>query len=86
VDLLQSFRSAEIPSLLLKLVYTDRPLGIHGQPPENWNGIQKPNGKPGSYCTHGELVFPTWHRVYINMFEVKWPLSHFQIDKKLTEP
>ncbi|CAG8980482.1 hypothetical protein HYALB_00013118, partial [Hymenoscyphus albidus] len=43
--------------------------GIHGQPAENWNGIQQPDGDIGGYCTHGQVVFPTWHRVYMNMFE-----------------
>ena len=52
--------------------------GIHGLPKELWNSVanlnegnqnsQKPEGS--GYCTHGSLVFPTWHRVYILMFEV----------------
>lgn len=41
--------------------------GIHGLPREAWDGVPS---KGWGYCTHGELVFPTWHRVYIAMFEV----------------
>ncbi|KAH6671189.1 hypothetical protein B0J14DRAFT_670158 [Halenospora varia] len=43
--------------------------GIHGQPAENWDGVQQPNGQMGSYCAHGQVVFPTWHRSYMNIFE-----------------
>lgn len=54
---------------------SDSVAGIHGLPEEKWDGVRnelKPNGN-GSYCTHGSIVFPTWHRVYINMFEVLKP-------------
>ncbi|KAJ5907811.1 hypothetical protein N7495_000493 [Penicillium taxi] len=47
--------------------------GIHGSPREKWNGVEfstaDPKISPYGYCTHGMLMFPTWHRVYIGMFE-----------------
>ncbi|KAJ5752131.1 hypothetical protein N7520_009048 [Penicillium odoratum] len=47
--------------------------GIHGSPKEKWNGVEPsaadPVVSPYGYCTHGMLMFPTWHRVYIGMFE-----------------
>ncbi|KAI9789436.1 MAG: hypothetical protein M1835_001679 [Candelina submexicana] len=48
---------------------------IHGLPSELWNNVKNGNDPEGQkfsgsgYCTHGSLVFPTWHRVYIAMFE-----------------
>ncbi|KAJ5628581.1 hypothetical protein N7490_010809 [Penicillium lividum] len=46
---------------------------IHGSPKEKWDGIEPstadPKISPYGYCTHGMLMFPTWHRVYIGMFE-----------------
>lgn len=43
--------------------------GIHGLPHEPWdNAIDKT--KPRGYCTHGTNIFPTWHRVYVALFEV----------------
>ncbi|KAI9845231.1 MAG: hypothetical protein M1837_004986 [Sclerophora amabilis] len=49
---------------------------IHGLPPELWNNVPNLNegkgkvaGSGRGYCTHGSLVFPTWHRVYVLMFE-----------------
>jgi tyrosinase len=50
--------------------------GIHGLPSEPWNGA---TGDPpfdpttvqwGGYCTHGSVLFPTWHRPYLMLFEV----------------
>ena len=50
---------------------------IHGLPSEQWDGIANKNSssRASGYCTHGELVFPTWHRVYMAMFEV-WSDDH----------
>ncbi|KAI9692221.1 MAG: hypothetical protein M1822_006451 [Bathelium mastoideum] len=41
--------------------------GIHGLPKRPWNGDQ--NKREKGYCEHAEIVFPTWHRVYIAMME-----------------
>ncbi|MCJ1361156.1 hypothetical protein MMC16_000253 [Acarospora aff. strigata] len=41
--------------------------GIHGQPYVAWDGVNGPY-KTG-YCTHGSILFPTWHRPYLALFE-----------------
>ena len=53
------------------------PVGIHGYPLENWNGVKArmpveyEDGRYKNYfCRHGSIVFPTWHRAYIYQFEV----------------
>uniref|UniRef100_A0A8H7Y6A8 tyrosinase n=1 Tax=Psilocybe cubensis TaxID=181762 RepID=A0A8H7Y6A8_PSICU len=40
--------------------------GIHGLPYVDWNGT--PSGGRG-YCVHQSLLFPTWHRPYVVLFE-----------------
>ncbi|KAI0322394.1 tyrosinase [Amylostereum chailletii] len=46
--------------------------GIHGLPYVQWDGS---GGKEpiedawGGYCTHGSMLFPTWHRPYVALFE-----------------
>ncbi|KAI0667737.1 tyrosinase [Trametes maxima] len=44
--------------------------GIHGLPYVPWNyaGEAAP-GKPTGYCVHGSVLFPTWHRPYVALFE-----------------
>ncbi len=49
--------------------------GIHGLPYIPWDGAT--GGKAwddstqwGGYCTHGSVLFPTWHRPYVMLFEV----------------
>lgn len=49
--------------------------GIHGLPNKEWNGAGP--GDPnvatyqgGSYCSHGTVLFPTWHRPYVALYEV----------------
>lgn len=54
--------------------------GIHGQPYVRWNG-EGGNVSVGAevvggtrfkgYCTHGSVLFPTWHRPYVSLFEVR---------------
>jgi hypothetical protein len=43
--------------------------GIHGEPHVPWNGATAQ--KSGSYCQHGSVLFPTWHRSYLLLFEVR---------------
>ena len=53
-------------------------IGIHGLPSAAWDGVEGNNNidpktkKPtvGNYCTHGTILFPTWHRPYLAMLEV----------------
>ncbi|KAH9989737.1 hypothetical protein BJV74DRAFT_796153 [Russula compacta] len=48
--------------------------GIHGLPYERWQGagdITPVTGaQSGGYCTHGTVLFPTWHRPYVALYEV----------------
>lgn len=45
--------------------------GIHGQPYVEWgsSGPETSDTQFGGYCTHGSVLFPTWHRVYTLLFE-----------------
>ncbi|KAI0925031.1 hypothetical protein AcW2_005732 [Taiwanofungus camphoratus] len=45
--------------------------GIHGLPFQRWgeSGGDKPAAEWGGYCTHGSVIFPTWHRPYVALFE-----------------
>ncbi|KAG8917102.1 hypothetical protein FRC00_014036 [Tulasnella sp. 408] len=46
--------------------------GIHGVPFEPWEGVgttQAPGSRFGGYCTHGTVLFPTWHRPYLAVYE-----------------
>ncbi|KAK4232508.1 hypothetical protein QBC38DRAFT_540616 [Podospora fimiseda] len=44
--------------------------GIHGHPHTSWNGVEHVDGAPYSgFCPHGELLFATWHRPYVALFE-----------------
>lgn len=57
--------------------------GIHGYPFVQWgdSGNPTPPTDPdhfGGYCTHGSVVFPTWHRPYVALFEV----IQTQLDRK----
>ncbi|KAI0373661.1 tyrosinase [Pilatotrama ljubarskyi] len=44
--------------------------GIHGLPYTPWNGAgeESPTELAG-YCTHGSVLFPTWHRPYVSLYE-----------------
>ena len=45
--------------------------GIHGVPRQNWNGIGQCSTCSGAdgYCTHDSVLFPSWHRAYLALFE-----------------
>eukprot|EP00475_Leptophrys_vorax_P038907 TRINITY_DN694_c0_g1_i1.p1 TRINITY_DN694_c0_g1~~TRINITY_DN694_c0_g1_i1.p1 ORF type:complete len:565 (-),score=147.18 TRINITY_DN694_c0_g1_i1:263-1957(-) len=48
--------------------------GIHGLPYEVYDDVgappgQAPNEAWKGYCTHGSILFPTWHRAYMNLIE-----------------
>ena len=47
--------------------------GIHGEPYVPWNNATP--DKEGGYCRHRSILFPTWHRPYVALFEVRnlWP-------------
>ncbi|KAI0248614.1 tyrosinase [Lactifluus subvellereus] len=47
--------------------------GIHGLPFVQWEGAGGTHPIQGSgwggYCTHGSVLFPTWHRPYVALYE-----------------
>lgn len=43
--------------------------GIHGRPFTQWDNVPFAPGRTGSYCTHGTVLFPTWHRPYLALYE-----------------
>ncbi|KAI0667738.1 tyrosinase [Trametes maxima] len=45
--------------------------GIHGLPYAAWNDVGTPpqGNQWRGYCTHGSVLFPTWHRPYVALFE-----------------
>lgn len=58
--------------------------GIHGMPVQTWNGVQPFNQYAQSgYCPHDSVLFPTWHRPYLALFEVTTPYSFISISSKL---
>ncbi|KAI5776389.1 hypothetical protein EDC01DRAFT_479471 [Geopyxis carbonaria] len=65
--------------------------GIHGGPFEPWNGELDGRGsKEGWYCTHSSVIFLTWHRPYLAIFEqelyncVQSVLKTFSAEKQKT--
>lgn len=46
-------------------------LGIHGRPFVSWDNVgSAPNMGSNGYCTHTSILFPTWHRPYLALYEV----------------
>ncbi|KAK1835532.1 hypothetical protein QBC39DRAFT_146365 [Podospora conica] len=44
--------------------------GIHGIPYKTWQGVGPTLGNEKSgYCTHASILFPTWHRPYLVLYE-----------------
>ncbi|KAM3081653.1 hypothetical protein ACMFMG_005105 [Clarireedia jacksonii] len=44
--------------------------GIHGRPYIPWDGVAwNPDAPNIGYCTHDDVLFPTWHRPYLALFE-----------------
>ena len=41
--------------------------GIHGRPFVPWDGVQLQQS--AGYCTHEIVLFPTWHRPYLALYE-----------------
>ena len=51
-------------------------LGIHGYPTIEWDNAP---GNPvwgWGYCTHDSVLFPTWHRPYVALYEVSHRVIH----------
>lgn len=44
--------------------------GIHGRPYQAFDGVQPtPGNQENGYCTHVSILFPTWHRPYLALYE-----------------
>ncbi|KAK3337241.1 hypothetical protein B0T19DRAFT_481606 [Cercophora scortea] len=44
--------------------------GIHGIPHKTWGGVgPTPGNEDTGYCTHSSVLFPTWHRPYLALYE-----------------
>ncbi|KAK3372444.1 hypothetical protein B0H63DRAFT_551021 [Podospora didyma] len=44
--------------------------GIHGIPHQTWGGVRPtPGNEETGYCTHSSILFPTWHRPYLVLYE-----------------
>lgn len=58
----------------MSFVYDYKPhlcLGIHGQPIGAWDEDTAPVTQGVGYCTHDSILFPTWHRPYMLLYEVR---------------
>ncbi|KAK6357648.1 hypothetical protein TWF718_001956 [Orbilia javanica] len=42
--------------------------GIHGRPYVAWDGVTGGNNN-GGYCTHADILFLSWHRPYLALYE-----------------
>jgi tyrosinase len=57
-----------------------RPTGIHGRPFVPFdNVLAEPGDENNGYCTHVSILFPTWHRPYLALYEVG-PLKYTEHD------
>ncbi|KAK3335847.1 tyrosinase precursor [Cercophora scortea] len=64
--------------------------GIHGLPFKPWNGVgsntdwQDTDGF-GGYCTHSSILFTTWHRPYMALYEQSLYISVQQVARQFPE-
>lgn len=48
-------------------------------PFEPWSGVNPtPGNEKSGYCHHQDILFPTWHRAYVALYEVS-DLNHVHI-------
>ena len=70
--------AGDVPLLVFDVWLLTRGQGIHGRPYIAWDGVQ--GAFQIGYCTHSSILFPTWHRPYVALFEVHFilrPKFHF---------
>jgi len=61
--------------------------GIHGRPFTAWDGVGDSNGdKQYGYCTHSSILFLSWHRPYMALYEMALYESIQEVVKKFPEP
>lgn len=58
--------------LVFDLWLLTRGQGIHGRPYIAWDGVY--GAFQSGYCTHSSILFPSWHRPYVALFEVRFVL------------
>ncbi|KAF1986411.1 Di-copper centre-containing protein [Aulographum hederae CBS 113979] len=60
--------------------------GIHGSTFGDWDGVGKcATCSSGSiYCTHGNTLFPTWHRPYLAAFEQSLQINALAVANEFT--
>ncbi|OJT09435.1 Tyrosinase [Trametes pubescens] len=57
--------------------------GIHGLPYAPWDGVgEASQAEASGYCTHGSVLFPTWHRPYVALYEQILQKHAIQIARK----
>ena len=56
--------------------------GIHGLPYIEWDGVS--GQYSAGYCPHTSILFPTWHRPYLALFEVSSLVAVFVPPAKAT--
>jgi tyrosinase len=62
--------------------------GIHGRPYLPWDDVQAtPGNDKNGYCAHTSVLFATWHRPYLALFEVchSFKLRHDSLNVMLTD-
>lgn len=65
------FQIAGSSALPFRYCPADKRLGIHGKPFIAWDEPpQEGKSKNKGYCTHNSILFCTWHRPYLLLFEV----------------
>jgi hypothetical protein len=51
-------------------------------PHEAWGGVKPvPGSEDTGYCTHSSVLFPTWHRPYMALYEVRQVFSCHRVDE-----
>jgi len=59
--------------------------GIHGLPFTEWAKKQHSlKANKSGYCSHGSVIFPTWHRTYVSIYEQILQAAAVEIAAKFT--
>jgi len=45
---------------------------VHGRPYRTWNNFPTPLVNQAGFCPHSNVLFGSWHRPYLAVFEVRW--------------
>ena len=64
--------AGDVPLLVFDVWLLTRDQGIHGRPYIAWDGVQ--GAFQTGFCTHSSILFPSWHRPYVALFEVRFIL------------